>query len=475
MLSGAQIPLAKKLDECHVFGVSSDEYLHYAENNRKLWAQEGEEVVKEMVDRYKKRKDLEIGGLTTDEINGFSSADLEYIMQKLITKGRNNGTKKVDEAKGQIDAAQAWMDALEIYERAPAASEIRDRSIIFPVYSGIFPWLKGGKIFGDENGFFEQNLARKYVREAKLYRKDPVHYLRALAVLSEMTAKIGDYTTAIRLSEYIMTMYKQEKHSLAMEKAYGVDRAVIQFCFCALYHEHLGNDTEATKIIDLALNVLLPGMDPTNTLGNFELLQPLLYVLYRRGEYKRCYDLFYEQVEAKFQKYHGPDAFTPTKSIHQPMLWHFKMAFDPDAFGELDAVVEYFSEEGKGLPNSFLDALLMKSTWGSSQQFAELCLLAAMRLERENADMETRKKMVRKALVLTRIADGSIKDKNGKVVLPIAHVLHQPVYDKTVEVAKTLGVYEDEKRPEPTPGVQVKLPTLYLVTPAPASEFLPAP
>jgi hypothetical protein len=43
------IPLVKKLKECGVFGVSSDEYLNYAEKNRKEWEAKGREVVAEMV------------------------------------------------------------------------------------------------------------------------------------------------------------------------------------------------------------------------------------------------------------------------------------------------------------------------------------------------------------------------------------------------------------------------------------------
>ena len=41
------IPLAKKLKECGVFGVSSDEYLTYATQNRREWETKGQEVVAE--------------------------------------------------------------------------------------------------------------------------------------------------------------------------------------------------------------------------------------------------------------------------------------------------------------------------------------------------------------------------------------------------------------------------------------------
>jgi hypothetical protein len=45
------IPLAKKLKECGVFGVSSYEYLQYAMNNRAEWASRGKEIVVEMQER----------------------------------------------------------------------------------------------------------------------------------------------------------------------------------------------------------------------------------------------------------------------------------------------------------------------------------------------------------------------------------------------------------------------------------------
>ena len=44
------VPLAKKLKDCGVFGVSSDEYLNYAMRNRQEWESRGQEIVSEMVE-----------------------------------------------------------------------------------------------------------------------------------------------------------------------------------------------------------------------------------------------------------------------------------------------------------------------------------------------------------------------------------------------------------------------------------------
>lgn len=47
------IPLAKKLKECGVFGVSSGEYLKYAVENRQQWEEQGQAVVAEFIEAYK--------------------------------------------------------------------------------------------------------------------------------------------------------------------------------------------------------------------------------------------------------------------------------------------------------------------------------------------------------------------------------------------------------------------------------------
>jgi hypothetical protein len=50
------IPLAKKFDKCGVFGVSSDEYLNYAVQNRKQWAHTGDEAVEKFVAKIHENK-----------------------------------------------------------------------------------------------------------------------------------------------------------------------------------------------------------------------------------------------------------------------------------------------------------------------------------------------------------------------------------------------------------------------------------
>ena len=54
------IPLARKLKDCGVFGVSSDEYLQYATNNRNEWVRKGEEVVEELIRNVKENTEYQM-------------------------------------------------------------------------------------------------------------------------------------------------------------------------------------------------------------------------------------------------------------------------------------------------------------------------------------------------------------------------------------------------------------------------------
>jgi hypothetical protein len=97
------IPLAKKLKECGVFGVSSDEYLTYAENNRKQWEDMGEEVVAEMAVKYQP-------SLNEDE-------DLDDVIEETSHSGSSaTGSSHLDMPQESIiDVNETW----EMLRRIP--------------------------------------------------------------------------------------------------------------------------------------------------------------------------------------------------------------------------------------------------------------------------------------------------------------------------------------------------------------------
>jgi 3'5'-cyclic nucleotide phosphodiesterase len=73
------IPLAKKLKDCGVFGVSSDECLNYAMDNRREWESKGQMIVDELVSNYQQREREEAEAQASAAVNG---------------NGNGNGTAK---------------------------------------------------------------------------------------------------------------------------------------------------------------------------------------------------------------------------------------------------------------------------------------------------------------------------------------------------------------------------------------------
>jgi hypothetical protein len=77
------IPLAKKLEECGVFGVASHEYLNYAEQNRKEWEAKGQQVVDELV--------KEVEALGYESSGSGKSSDSDAVKSTALQCGQPRG------------------------------------------------------------------------------------------------------------------------------------------------------------------------------------------------------------------------------------------------------------------------------------------------------------------------------------------------------------------------------------------------
>jgi PDZ domain len=99
------IPLAGKLRECGVFGVSSDEYLNYAQQNRFEWERKGHDIIAGM--KAKAIKDAKKMGIllemeTVEEDEGSDAAE--------DSKGPNVTSVKVADSSVQIPDTDSAVD-----------------------------------------------------------------------------------------------------------------------------------------------------------------------------------------------------------------------------------------------------------------------------------------------------------------------------------------------------------------------------
>ena len=290
-------------------------------------------------------------------------------------------------------------------------------------------------------------------------------------------------TTALNLLDHLNSFYEVAKHSVPLEKEYGVDRASNVNGLSCMWYDQLGEDEKALEVCNNIIDNMLPQLDPTNTLGMFELLVPVLMIMHKHGMDNQCHDIFKAWVLDNFEKHHDPDSRTPCKPVYQPLVWLFGMSHDPIGYSEFDKCVEWLLDGDNGEFFTFVDNFMINSSWGPSDMTAELCLLVAQRLMCEaqttlpghdnGANLAMAKTIAAKGLKMARIADSKIKNKDGDVILPFANVLHEPTISDLEALTKLLDVYTAAtERTQAPPGVDVNLPPSYLTKPIDAEEFV---
>ena len=433
------IPLGQKLEECGVFGVSSDECLNYALENRKEWALKGETVVKEMKERYQKRKMLEVGGFTPEEIEGFSAEDLEYILKRLIKKGRLFGTFQLLTKEGQRNATKAWMDALDIYGKSSCSHELNDRSLIFLVYSGLSQFVKGGTILQSNGLEFEKKLAARFLRDAEPFQ-DAVHFTRAIALQGDMFAREGLYDKALELSQKVDGIYVAKEHSEANCRVYGYDYAAQIYGQRALWQHQLEDFETSLETCDFIVDNVLKYMEPLNVMNTFDLLYPVIRIMKQRGHSKDMRDLLEKYVLLPFR---NPEANIDIlcRPLLKPLKMLLEIAHDPYGAPEVvEDAIKWIVDDDKAVLDDFLDLTYCKLGWAANTVTAELCLLVAKKLREDNGDHANIEVLVSRGLEAARAADSKMKDETGKVILPIPYEVHEPVMKELVVFGEYLDI-----------------------------------
>ena len=387
-----------------------------------------------------------IGGFTIDEINSFSVIDLDNVINLLVAKGRVNGTYHVADSSGQKHAAHAWLDALEVFEKAPARLQMDDnsRKTLFPVFSGVWVFILGGKIEAHSN--LEVNIARTFVRESKL-NGDPIHYMRALAMIADVEANrkgtgTKKYSKALENFEKLKDIYDVHEHHADVCSEYGTDRAGQSFSKSTLWLSQLGDKQQRIdETCNHVLDQLIPFMDPENVLNSFEMLLPIIYTHKLRGQTKIVGRAFETYIMKNYHTYfESKGKFTPCAEVLKPMSMLLSLCSDPDNFPNIEDAVEWMVQDDNGVPSDFLDNIYMKMCWSMLSLSAEVCLRLAECLIKTNGAMNDVRVLIEKGLKLAKEAEKKLTDKKGYVVYSIAYVVHGPVYGKLKEVAQRLGI-----------------------------------
>ena len=396
---------------------------------------------------HNRRDKALVGDYTQDEVDSFIASEVTMVCKLLIAKGRVLGSLASEDSRATSRAAEAWLDALDIFAFCPAAANIKDRSIIFPCFSGIFVFLKGGKI--QKPASFEGDLVRRFVAETKKHHDlsgDPVHYARALAMQAEVLAKESRFDEALDAFTTMKTVYDIDEHSDLVSKHYGTDRCAQAYAFSALWYIEVGKKELGMRSCEYVIDEVLDKMDPTNVLNFNVTLLPIIKLLKSRGEASRARELYNKYVIKNYEKHFKDGAKTPAKPLMRPMMLLLKLCESDGEYSGIDADIEFMAEGENGSVPPMLDNIYTSLCWSISSLSAEICLLLAQRIIERNADakrpgdLALTKILIRKGTFFAKKADGKLKDEEGAIKFKLAYDTHEPILRQLEDLASEYSI-----------------------------------
>lgn len=294
-------------------------------------------------------------------------------------------------------------------QAAPAARYIRDRSLVFPIFSGLFLALKFGQIEQDDDCLYEKNLVARFVSETK-ENADPVHYTRALSMQAEMYGRLQDFDAAFDAFDELKQHYDADELSADVCKAYGSDRSAQCFGLSALWHMMEGNMPAAVETCEYIFEHLMPKMDPKNVHNSAIMIYPTIWVMKQERRAMEILELFVSYVVEPFDEYLGEGAFTFCLPVYDPIMMLLDICENEenDELENFDDFVEWALDEENLKFGQVINCSLGHFGRDCNSIAGEICLLLARRREFDNADDialgEKRETLVRNGLKVTREA-----------------------------------------------------------------------
>jgi class 3 adenylate cyclase len=270
---------------------------------------------------FNSEEDEVFSGFTRSTLDVLTARDVEFLVKILIALGK---------AKSNIhdmgESVIAYQNALRLLREAKSGGQLSDRSVVFPIFSGLFFAIKSGCIKQDEECTYEQGLVARFVAETKMSGEE-VHYIRALAMQADMYARLGDFDKALSSQEVVASIYNIKAHSAGISEAYGSDRGGQTFGAAALWLSMLRREEEALKRCRYVIEIM-PEMEQRNVHNSFVMLYPVIMVMKDQFALE-VRDIFELYVVKAFATHYGEGAFTFALPLHSPIMMLLDLAGHP--------------------------------------------------------------------------------------------------------------------------------------------------
>lgn len=210
--------------------------------------------------------------------------------------------------------------------QSQAASRLKDRSVWFPVLSGLINLVFFGMIKDDTHAYSRQ-LVDQFVCQAQEHGKQ-IHILHALASKSWVHSFNGELDEAISTHERLAETYNTEQFSSGLASEYGYDRAAQTYGLCALHLQTLGCFRESDEKLGFVLEKVIPKLPERDFHSILCVLLPILWVLVENGMAKRAQELFLTNVYDPFYCSFSEGAFTLFLFYYEHLRYDLWLASD---------------------------------------------------------------------------------------------------------------------------------------------------
>eukprot|EP00985_Skeletonema_marinoi_P011419 scaffold5436_cov143-Skeletonema_marinoi.AAC.6 len=206
-------------------------------------------------------------GFTLSEIYSLGDKSLEVVVKTLI--GSSKLWQRIffsnpDNEEAKRRCVKCCMDALDIFDRAPAKKQLSDRSIIYPGYS-LMSIIAKTMTYVPPNNMsreaFELSLGENFVKETHYQQ---YHHCRALAFQADIMRKQGRYKDALSVIDVLKTIYDIQLHSKVLMKEYVSDHCTEIVAASTFWLHHYGRNEEALRLCDHVIYTMLPEMRQLN-------------------------------------------------------------------------------------------------------------------------------------------------------------------------------------------------------------------
>lgn len=337
-------------------------------------------IYNDSLDFLREDNDARIGGFSTRVFEEATASDLSYIIRLQVALG-----KSLAMAQRMADSVIAYQDALRITQATKSSKQLKDRSILFPVFIGLSQALKRGHIVQDAECKYEKAMLRRYVHEAKIHG-NPINSIHAMYLQADMFARFGEYENAVEVQKAeIEPLYNVELHSLDLCDEHESDLGAQSFSNCAMWNSQLGRVDDALGIAWFVVEELIPKIELRNVNATFLILFPIMWVFKENGFAIEARDFFDEYVCEAYTEYFGEGRSTFFLPLYDPVMMLLDLAGNADTDEEM---MEEYIDWALDVDNLGFGTLINSKTGEMGRTAdsiaAEICYILAQRVEDES-------------------------------------------------------------------------------------------